>query len=380
VNPTLAIDPPGAGEARRLPFSQPRVAIVHYWLVAMRGGERVVERLLRLFPQADLFTHVYDPNAMSARIRQARVHTSFIGRLPFATRAYQYYLPLMPMALEGLDLRGYDLVISSESGPAKGVITDPGSLHACYCHSPMRYLWDHYHLYRQEANPLVRLAMPLAYHRLRQWDMSSSARVDRFAANSSFIRDRIRKCWRREAEVIHPPVETSLFTPSLQVEDHYLWVGQMVPYKRPDLAVEAFNRNGLPLLMVGSGSLLAKLRATAKPNIRFVERMGFADLRRAYATTRALVFTAEEDFGIVPVEALASGRPVLAFGRGGVLDSIEPQVTGLFFGEQTVDSLAEGVERLEAWLPSFDPATAVKRAERFAPEVFDEKVAALVRP
>lgn len=377
MKPGLAFE---VGEARRLPFSQPRVAIVHYWLVAMRGGERVVERLLRQFPQADLFTHVYDPNAMSARIRQARVHTSFIGRLPFATRAYQYYLPLMPMALEGLDLRGYDLVISSESGPAKGVITDPGSLHACYCHSPMRYLWDHYHLYRQEAHPLVRLAMPFAYHRLRQWDMSSSARVDRLAANSNFIRDRIRKCWRREAEVIHPPVETSLFTPSLQVDDHYLWVGQMVPYKRPDLAVEAFNRNGLPLLMVGSGSLLAKLRAIAKPNIRFVERMGFADLRRAYATTRALVFTAEEDFGIVPVEALASGRPVLAYGRGGVLDSIEPQVTGLFFGEQTVDSLAEGVDRLEAWLPGFDPAMAVKRAERFAPEVFDEKVAALVRP
>jgi len=371
-----AVLQPSAG---RQPFSQPRVAIVHYWLVAMRGGERVVERLLQLFPGADLFTHVYDPAAMSARIRQAKVTTTFISRLPFAPKAYQYYLPLMPMALEGLDLRGYDLVISSESGPAKGVITDPGSLHVCYCHSPMRYLWDHYHVYRRDANPMVRLAMPWLYHRLRQWDMSSSARVDRFAANSHFIRDRIRKSWRREADVIHPPVETSLFTPSLAHEDHYLWVGQMVPYKRPDLAVEAFNRNGRPLLMVGSGSLLGKLRRIARPNIRFVERMNFAELRRAYATARALVFTAEEDFGIVPVEALASGRPVLAYGRGGVLDTIEPGVSGQFFNHQDVDSLLEGVERMEAWLPHFDPAEGVKRASAFSPEIFDAKSRPLVQ-
>lgn len=380
MKPDGAFQPLQDGAVRRTRFSQPRVAIVHYWLIAMRGGERVVERLLHLFPEADLFTHVYDPAAMSTRIRQAKVTTSFINKLPFAGRAYQYYLPLMPMALEGLDLAGYDLVISSESGPAKGVITDPGSLHVCYCHSPMRYLWDHYHLYRRQANPLVRLAMPPLYHRLRQWDMSSSARVDRFAANSRFIRDRIRKSWRREAEVIHPPVDTALFTPSLNVEDHYLWVGQMVPYKRPDLAVEAFNRNGRPLLMVGAGSLARKLRGIAKPNIRFVERMSFPDLRRAYATARALVFTAEEDFGIVPVETLASGRPVLAYGRGGVLDSVEPGLNGQFFDRQDVDSLAEGVERIEAWLPHFDPAESVRRAMRFSPQVFDEKMAELVRP
>lgn len=370
----------GPGTARRTAFSQPRVAIVHYWLVAMRGGERVVERLLHLFPDADLFTHVYDPGAMSARIRQTRVFTSFINRLPFANKAYQYYLPLMPMALEGLDLGGYDLVISSESGPAKGVITDPRSLHVCYCHSPMRYLWDHYHIYRRQANPVLRLAMPPLYHRLRQWDASSSARVDRFAANSRFIRDRIRKSWRREAEVIHPPVDTALFAPSANVEDHYLWVGQMVPYKRPDLAVEAFNRNGRPLLMVGNGSLARKLHGIAGPNIRFIERMSFPELQRAYAAARALVFTAEEDFGIVPVEALASGRPVLAYGHGGVLDSVEPGVSGQFFDRQDADSLVEGVERMEAWLPHFDPAESVKRAARFSPEIFDTKIAALVRP
>ena len=360
-------------------FSAPRVAIVHYWLVAMRGGERVIERLLDLYPQADLFTHVYDPAAMSAKIRRAKVTTSFIGKLPAARKAYQYYLPLMPMALEGLDLRGYDLIISSESGPAKGVITDPGSLHVCYCHSPMRYLWDHYHLYRRDMSWPVRLVMPTAYHRLRQWDVSSSARVDRFAANSSFIQNRIRKAWRRESEVIHPPVETSLFTPSLDVEDYYLWVGQMVPYKRPDLAVEAFNRTGKPLLMVGSGSLLKKLRMIARPNIRFAEHLDFAELRRAYARCRALVFTAEEDFGIVPVEAMASGRPVLAYGRGGVCDSVVPESSGLFFDRQDADALTDGVERMEQWLPRFDPHDAVARSQAFAPDRFDEKMRAITR-
>lgn len=359
-------------------FSAPRVAIVHYWLVAMRGGERVVERLLDLFPGADLFTHVYDPQKMSQTIRAAKVQTTFIDRLPFSKRLYQYYLPLMPMALEQLDLTGYDLVISSESGPAKGVITNPDALHLCYCHSPMRYLWDHYHLYRRDANPVARAAMPLLYHRLRQWDLSSSARVDKIAANSTFIRNRIRKCWRREAEIIHPPVETRLFTPSLDQDDHYLWVGQMVPYKRPDLAVDAFTRSGLPLLMVGSGGMLPRLKARAGPNIRFVERMGFDELRRAYARARALVFTAEEDFGIVPVEAMASGRPVLAFGRGGARDSVAPDETGLFFDRQDTDSLVDGIARLERWLPHFDPRDAVARATMFSPEIFDARIRAAV--
>lgn len=360
-------------------FSQPRVAIVHYWLVSMRGGERVIERLLDLFPQADIFTNVYDPSAVSEKIRSRKVTTSFIDRLPGSRKLYQYYLPLMPMALEQMDLRGYDLVISSESGPAKGVITDPGSTHACYCHSPMRYLWDHYHHYRAEANPLARMAMPIMYNRLRAWDVSSSARVDRIAANSHFIQSRIRKFWRREAEVIHPPVETDLFSKSDDISDAYLWVGQMVPYKRPELAVDAFNALGLPLTMVGSGSMLKSLRARAKSNIRFVERMNFDELRRAYATAKALVFTAEEDFGIVPVEAMASGRPVLAFGRGGALDSVKEGVSGLFFPRQDVEAVIDGVGRMELFLRDFAPEEAMRHARmNFAPENFDRKLMDLV--
>jgi glycosyltransferase involved in cell wall biosynthesis len=343
----------------------------------MRGGERVLERLLGLYPGADIFTHVYNPGSVSAKIRQAKVSTSLISRMPLANRYYQYYLPLMPMALEEFDLSAYDLVISSESGPAKGVITQPGSLHVCYCHSPMRYIWDHYHQYKREANLLARLAMPSIYHKLRQWDVSSSARVDRFAANSRFIQQRIAKVWRRDAEVIHPPVETSLFTPSIELDDRYLWVGQMVPYKRPDLAVDAFNANGLPLLMVGTGSMSKSLRARAKSNITFVDRMDFNSLRRTYSRARAFVMTAEEDFGITPVESMASGRPVVAFGRGGVVDSVLPDRTGIFFNRQEPEALIEAVERMERFLPEFDPREAIKQANCFAPEIFDRKIALL---
>ena len=359
-------------------YSHQRVAIVHYWRVSMRGGERVVERLLHLFPDADIYTNVYDPRRMSATINRAPVRAGFVNRLPFANRFYQYYLPLMPMALEGLDLTAYDLVISSESGPAKGVITRPDATHLCYCHSPMRYLWDHYHQYRAEAPAIARSAMPLLYHRLRQWDVASSARVDQFAANSSFIQQRIRKVWRREAEIIHPPVDTTLFTPSETVDDNYLWVGQLVPYKRPDIAVEAFTANGLPLTMVGTGSMDRRLRAMAGPNITFIDHLDFAALRRAYARCRAFIMTAEEDFGITPVECMASGRPVIAFGRGGARDSIVPGRTGVFFHEQSAESLGRSVEAMEDFLQRFDPQVAIDHARKFAPEHFDRKMRDLV--
>lgn len=360
-------------------FSAPRVAIVHYWLVSMRGGERVLERLLNLFPEADIFTHVHDPSRISDTLNKAVAKTSFINRLPFSKRVYPYYLPLMPMALEHLDLGAYDLVISSEAGPAKGIITRPDSLHVCYCHSPMRYLWDQYHQYRQDSSGLARLAMPAIYHRLRQWDVSSSARVDKFAANSRFIRDRINKVWRRESEVIHPPVSVNLFTPSTQIDDNYLWVGQFVPYKRPDLAVKAFNANGLPLLMVGTGSMEKSLRAMAGPNIKFVKRMDFTELRAAYARCKALVMTAEEDFGITPVEAMASGRPVVAFGRGGVMDSVKAGETGVFFSSQEPDSLIVAIDEMESFLEHFDPRDAVAHAQSFVPEIFDEKIRLLTQ-
>lgn len=355
-----------------------RVAIVHYWLVAMRGGERVLERVLRLFPEADLFTHVYDPDAVSDEIRRRVVKTTFIDRLPASRRLYQKYLPLMPMALEGLDLRGYDLVLSFEAGPAKGVIAPPDALHVCYCHSPMRYLWDAYAEYHASAGPAARAVMPWLFPHLRLWDCASAARVDGFIANSRFIQRRIQRAYRRSSVVVHPPVPVEAFAPSDQVDENYLWVGQMTPYKRADIAVEAFNRLGRPLTLIGRGEMRRDLQRKASANVQFRDGLSFAELGQAYARARALIYTAEEDFGIIPVEAQAAGRPVLAYGRGGVLDSVQPEVGGIFFEAQTPESLLDGVERLEQWLPRFRPAEARLSVARFSGARFDaEYLAAL---
>lgn len=355
-----------------------RVAIIHYWLVTMRGGERVLERLLHLFPNADVFTHVYDPAAMSATIRNRPVRTTFIQRLPRARNWYQRYLPLMPMALEELDLTGYDLVISSESGPAKGVIAPPDALHLCYCHSPARYLWDHYHQYRSTFGRVARMTSPGLFHYLRNWDTVSAQRIDRVVANSNFIADRVARAWGRGASVVHPPVAVDQFRPVAKPDGPFLWVGQMTPYKRGQVAVEAFTRNGLPLVMVGTGESQRAMKRAAGPNITFIDRMDFANLKQAYANCRALIFTPEEDFGIVPVEANASGRPVIAFGRGGARDSIVPDETGLFYDDGGPDALIDAVERFQQWERHFDPAAALRNAARFAPEHFDAGILAAI--
>ena len=337
----------------------------------MRGGERVLERLLTLFPGADIYTHVYDPRAVSDNIRNRTVRTTFVNKLPGARRHYQKFLPLMPLALEELDLSGYDLVISSESGPAKGVIVAPNTVHLCYVHSPMRYLWDDYQQYRAAASPLIRRAMPWLFHRLRMWDYASAARPDHILANSAFVRRRIAKAWNRDATVVYPPVAIDEFTPSAEIDDYFLWVGQMTPYKRADLAVDAFNELGLPLLMIGDGELAAKIRARKRDNIKMIRRLSFAELKRAYSRCRALIFTAEEDFGIIPVEVAASGRPVLAYAGGGALETVTEGTSGLFFAEQTTDSLIDGVRRTERWLADFEPQSAIDSVRRFAPGNFD---------
>ena len=351
-----------------------RVALVHYWLVGMRGGEKVLEQLCAMFPQADIFTHVAVPERLSERLRAQRIETSFVARLPFATRLYQKYLPFMPRALEEIDLTGYDLVISSESGPAKGVIPPPDAAHLCYCHSPMRYLWDQYHTYRAGAGRLSRLAMPLIAPSLRQWDVTSAARVDRFVANSTHVAARVGKYWRREAEVVHPPVAVDDFAPVPATErgDFYLWAGELAPYKRPDLAIEAFRRLGRPLVVIGGPERTRRrLAAQAPDNVTFLGQVDFATLRAHLARCRALVFPGEEDFGIVPVEAMASGRPVIAYGRGGALDTVVDGETGLLYPEPTVEGLMAAVERLEAeGLDRGDPAALAAHAARFSPAAF----------
>ena len=356
-----------------------RVAIVHYWLVGMRGGEKVLEEFCRLYPQADIFTHVYVPEKTSALIKRHRITTTFISRLPFAARFYKKYLPLMPAALEELDLTSYDLVISSESGPAKGVITHPNAVHICYCHSPMRYLWDQYQTYRGNSGLLTRLFMSLTMPFLRVWDVSSAARVDRFVANSSFIARRIAKAYRRDAAVIFPPVDVDAFTiADAPKRDFYLCAGQLVPYKRVDLAIAACNRLGRRLVIVGTGSETARLRAMAGATIEFKGWASFEELQDLTRNCRALLFPGEEDFGIVPLEAMAAGRPVIAYGSGGALDTVVEGETGVFFHEQTVEALQAAIEHCESVEGGFDPQRIRRHALGFRRDVFRETFRAFV--
>lgn len=351
-----------------------KVAIIHYWLVGMRGGEKVLDALCDLYPDADVFTHVYRPDRISATIRGHRVRTTFIDRLPFSHRMYQKYLPLMPLALEQIDLSAYDLVISSESGPAKGVLTRPDTLHVCYCHTPMRYVWSGYHDYLSSAGPLIRPLMPYAIHRLRQWDLAAAARVDHFIANSTTVAQRIWRVYRREATVIHPPVDVARFATDAPPGDYYLFVSQLVPYKRADIAIEAFNRMGKPLVVVGEGEEYKRLKQLAGPTVRLAGHCSSAELARHYAECRALVFTANEDFGIVPVEAMASGRPVLALRRGGATETVKEGVTGLFFDEQTPDALIDAVRRFEEQESRFHAAIIQDHARRFDESVFKARL------
>ncbi len=355
-----------------------KVAIVHYWLLTMRGGERVIEALCELYPDADIYTHVAKPEALSDTIRRHRIQETFIARLPGARRYYQKYLPLMPLALEQLDLRAYDLVISSECGPAKGVITTPNTLHVCYCHSPMRYVWDMYWDYLEGVpKPMRPLARGLL-HYVRRWDLASAFRVDHFLANSAFVARRVHKHYRRDAEVIHPPVDTEAFGLAESTDDYYLLVGQLVPYKRADLAVRAFSRAGKRLVVIGDGEELADLRRLAGPTVDVMGRQPASVIREMYARCRALVFPGEEDFGIVPVEAMASGRPVIAYRRGGALETVVEGRTGLFFDEQTEESLLAAVERFEEMAGTFDPAEIRRHALAFDRQVFKAKFRARV--
>ena len=355
-----------------------RIAIVHYRFVGMRGGEKVIEALCELYPEADIFTHVYRPDAVSPVIRRHKVTTSFINRLPASHRLYKNYLPLMPLALENLDLRGYDLVISSESGPTKGIVPPADATHICYCHSPMRYVWNMYHDYRERSGLLTRMMMPPIAHYMRNWDALSATRVDHFVANSKTVARRIQSYYRRDSDVIFPPVDTKEFqaVEASELGDYYLMVGELVSYKRPDLAVEAFNRMGKKLVIIGGGELLPKIKAMAGPTVSVLGPQPFSALRHHYARCRALMFPGEEDFGIVPVEAMASGRPVIAYGRGGATETVVADKTGVFFDTQSVEAMIDAIERLERM--DIDPVAISGHAQSFGKNVFTEKMKAYV--
>jgi glycosyltransferase involved in cell wall biosynthesis len=350
-----------------------RAAIVHYWLLNRRGGEKVVDALCGLLPGADIFTLFCDPATLSPAMRTHRITTSFLNPL---RRHYRSLLPLMPMALESLDLRGYDLVVSSESGPAKGVITSSNTRHICYCHTPMRYLWDLYPAYRNEwTRSRWKRAMmtPLANY-LRLWDYASAARVDRFAANSRNVQARIWKTYRRESEVIHPPVDVDSFYWK-PAEDYFLAVSELVPYKRIDSLVRWFSLTGRQLKIAGAGPEYGRLRAMAGSSVEFPGRVGDAELRELYARCRAFLLPGEEDFGMTPVEALASGKPVVALGRGGALETV-PGFGGVFYDDAA--GLTDAIERLEALEPSIRPAELQAWARQFSEAEFVRKMGAML--
>lgn len=368
-----------------------RVALVHDWLTGTRGGERVLEALIELLPDADLFTLLYVPGSVSPRISERVRATSFIQRLPGAARHFRKLLPLFPHAIERLDLRGYDLVVSSSHCVAKGV-HPRGAVHVCYCHTPMRYIWDQYDAYvGAPGMGILRAAgRPLAAH-LRAWDRRTAVRVDRFVANSAHVRGRIRHAYARDARVVHPPVDVSRFRPAAERDDTYVCAGALVPYKRVDLAIAAFNESGRPLLVVGDGPGYRRLRALARGNITFTGRVTDGALSAILGRARALVMPMVEDFGIIGVEAQAAGTPVIALRAGGACETVVPfdrplpasgdstdagQATGVFFDAQTPAALNAAVDIRERL--TFQVPVLRAQAARFAPDVFRRNIQAVL--
>lgn len=352
------------------------VALIHEWMVTLGGSERVVWAMHEVYPHAPVYTSVYQPRNLPEEFQKLAIHPSFLQNFPACGRYYQKLLPLMPLAFEQFDLRDYDVVISSHHACAKGVITGPETLHISYVHTPMRYAWDLYHDYQATLPRLMRPVSAALLHRLRTWDVVTANRVDHFIANSHTVARRIEKHYRRPATVIHPPVDVERFSIAPRVDDHFLVVSRLVPYKRVDLAIEAFNKLGWPLRVVGDGPLYRELRKLAKPNITFAGHLSDQEVAVELSQARALIFPAFEDFGIVPVEAQAAGRPVIAYGHGGATETVLDGVSGVFFPEQTADSLVDALRRFDAL--SFDAEIIRRHALKFSRLNFQEALGRFV--
>lgn len=371
-----------------------KVAIIHDWLTGMRGGEKCLEVFCELYPEADIYTLIHVPGTTSKTIEAMSIKTSYLQRIPGMAKRYRSFLPLFPHAIEGFDLRGYDLVISSSHCVAKGIIPPPTALHISYIYTPMRYVWDMYEEYfgMEKTGRLKRIAVGSIAHYIRMWDVTSSSRVDSFVAISKHVADRVEKYYRREADVIYPPVDCNKFALSEKVEDFYLIVSAFAPYKRVDLAIKAFNKLEIPLKIIGSGQKERELRGIAGRNIEFLGQQDDSVLREYYSRCKALIFPGVEDFGIVPLEAMASGRPVIAYGKGGVLETVVPlnqsevrnqkseerSPTGVFFYEQTVEALIEAVNIFEGNHDKFDKKGVRNHALSFDRKIFKEKISAYI--
>ena len=351
-----------------------RVHVAHDWLTGMRGGEKVLQAILGLFPKARLYTLLYVKGSVSPFIENRALESSFIQKLPAASRLYRHYLPLFPLAVRNMKVHDCDLLISTSHCAIKALQAPTHARHISYIHSPMRYVWDQYDQYYEQAGPLTRLGMSAARPWLQKWDVATCSRVDAFIANSDNVAGRINRHYHRLARVVHPPVDTGRFAPQKGPKDYCLVVSALVPYKRVDLAILACNELKVPLKVVGSGPEEARLRAMAGDNIQFLGWRSDHELEDIYARAKALLFPGEEDFGITPLEAMASGCPVLALGRGGALETVRgqdsPSPTGRFFYEQNTQSLMQAMELLEKDLPHFSTADMISRAAGFDVTVF----------
>tara|TARA_Y100000590_G_scaffold271942_1_gene305321 strand:+ start:1046 stop:2167 length:1122 start_codon:yes stop_codon:yes gene_type:complete len=358
-----------------------RIALIHYWLYGMRGGEKVIAEILKLFPNADIYTHLYVPENLDPSITEHKITKTFINSLPLSKKYYQAYLPLMPWALNKLDLKNYDLIISSESGPAKGVNKHKDACHICYCHTPMRYIWDQQSIYLANTGVIKSLYLRSITPYMRRWDVNSAKKVDHFIANSKYVSERIQRIYGTTSTVIHPPVDINSFHLTKIKGDYFVMAGQLVPYKRPELAILAFNQLKIPLKVIGTGEMLENLKKIAKSNIEFLGYVNDGEYSKVISSARALIFPGVEDFGIVPVEAQASGTPVIALEEGGALETVKgfrtndipmenQSYTGIFFQQPTVDNLISAVKQFEKYETIFTHENCQINARKFSKENF----------
>ena len=347
------------------------IALVHDWLTNVAGAEKVLLVLKEIFPNASIYTSVFDPKKAEP-FKKFDIITTYLQGMPLVKNKRELLIPLTPLAFESINLNDYDLVISNTTMPAKGVITNPDTIHICYCHTPTRYLWEPELDPRASGGAFSGLRKKVA-HRLRIWDKVAADRPDYYFANSSYIQKRIKKYYGRDSKVIYPPVDVKKFVPVSQdqIKDYFLFVSRLVGYKKCDIVVEAFNKLGLPLKIIGSGPEKKNLQKIAKSNIEFLGFLSDLELKKYYSQARAFIFAAEEDFGIVPVEAESCGRPVIAYGKGGATETVIDGKTGVFFGEQSSESIIAAVRKFNS--NKFDSRVIRKQAEKFSTERFSRE-------